>query len=272
MDQPLYDIYFSGQLIEGTSPESARAKLAELFKSSPDTIARIFNGKAQALKRGVNRADALTYKAAFHRAGLIVNVKAQQSTVPKTLTVSAQQTEIPTASSPATSNQAPTGQAPTTHPDHQITSTARAGNPEHGDWSVAPSGSNVLKEHERKKPVSRDIDTSAIQMVSVFFEPQAAITETVAAPDVRHLSVAPVGEDILVDKHNPSIQQPVDIHDLTLAPVGSVIEILAETNTPLDPDTSYLSLAETGANLLEGQRHNPPPPAPAVDHLSIDKD
>ena len=59
MDQQLYDIVFFGQLVEGISAELAQTKLVKLFNSSPDNIARIFNGNTQTLKRAVSRDEAL---------------------------------------------------------------------------------------------------------------------------------------------------------------------------------------------------------------------
>jgi hypothetical protein len=262
MDQQLYDIVFSGQLVSGISAESAQTKLAALFNSSADNIARIFNGKTQALKRGVNKADALKYKAAFHQAGLIVSFTSHQMDTAKV-------TSKPTYK-PADQPQSPGATLPT-EPMGTNNNAAQHHPTNTKDWLVAPVGTDVLQQHERKTTQAQPIDTSGIKMVSAFFEPEIETTTTPEPPDTSQLSVAAAGEDLLTQKHQAPPPLSLDIDDLTLAPAGSSLEELPDTRTPLNPNIDYLSIAEVGADLVEIREKEAAIQVPATDHLSIEK-
>ena len=255
MDQPLFDIYFTGQLVEGVDQETAIGNVAKLFKSTPEKMAKLFTGKPQALKKGIDKAGAIKYKAALHQAGLLVAVKTQTAAK-----------EAPVASAPPST---PKSTATSTEQPSQTTASAQA----EEDWSLAAAGSDVLREDERAKPVSNDIDTSAIKMVSAFMEPEPiASPEPPPAPNTSHISVAMAGEDLLTDKPEPPPPMPLDLDSISLAPPGSDLEQIPDSATPLNPDISALSIADAGADLLEGQTKPEPPAAPDTQHLSIAKD
>ncbi len=106
---------------------------------------------------------------------------------------------------------------------------------------LAPPGTPVLREDERQQIPDVDIDTSALGLTATedsptFSEPR----QDIAAPE------------------------------FDIAPPGSDLEQLADSATPLDPDTSALTIAEPGAKL--GPEHEtPPPPPPATDHIKLDQ-
>ncbi|ARN75381.1 hypothetical protein [Oceanicoccus sagamiensis] len=259
MDQPLFDIIFTGQLVEGTDTDSAKSNLATLFKTSADNVEKIFNGKPQALKRGVDKAQALKYKAALHKAGLLVAFKAHQAA-----------SEAPAAKpqAPEQSQYQPPQQAPQ-HPSQQAETAAAPAQKAEDDWSLAPAGSDLLKDNERQQSPEVAVDTSNIKMVSAFMEPEPEVKAVPPAPDTRHLSAAAVGEDLLTEKPEAPPPLPLNLDNISLAPAGTELEQLQDQRPPLDPDISGISIAEAGADLLEGQVKPPPPPAPNTDHMSV---
>ena len=103
-------------------------------------------------------------------------------------------------------------------------------------------------------------------------EPEPEVKETPPAPDTSHLTAAAAGEDLLVDKPEPPPPLTLDLDSMTLAPAGSELEQLKDDLPALDPDTSALSIAQVGADVLEGQVKETPPPAPNTDHLSVSND
>jgi hypothetical protein len=241
MDQPLYDIICTGQLVEGSNPDDAQQKLAQLFKTSNDKVAHFFDGKAHALKRGVDKATALKYKAALHKAGIVVGFKAHQHA--------------------AVPNQADTAAVSTpTQPQRDA------------DLTLAPAGTAVLREEERHEFVARDIDTSAINLASPFIEPVTEQHSSAAAPNVSHISMAEVGADLNPDAPPPPPELPLNLDELSLAPAGTELEQLQEKLPPLDPDTSALSMAPAGSDILEGQTKPAPPPAPNTEHIFLSED
>lgn len=250
MDQPLYDVYFTGKLVEGTDPQAAKASFMQLFKASPETADKFFNGKPQVLKRGLEKAEALKYKAVLHKAGLMVAFKAQQQESP--------------AAAPAPGATAAPAAAPT--PD---SAPAQAASADQEDWSLAPAGSDVLKPEERHEVPERDIDTSAIKMASAFATTEPEPQAPPPPPDTSHLSAAQAGEDLLPDKPPPAAPPAFNLDDWSLAPAGAELEELKADLPVIDPDTSALSLAEAGADLLEGQTREPDPEPPSTDHLKV---
>lgn len=254
MDQPLYDVFFTGQLVEGTDLATAKSNFAKLFKSSPEHLEKLFSGKPQAIKRGVDKAEALKFKAALHKAGLLIAFKAHQIAKPDATPAT---TTSAAPEQPESSTAAPTTNSPQASND---------------DWSVAPTGSDVLAAHERKPVQAQNIDTSAIKMVSAFAEAEVETKPAPPAPDTSHISVAQVGEDLLLEKPEPPPALPLDLENLSLAPAGADLEELRPELPALNPDISDLSIAEAGADLLKEQQNPPPPPAPNTDHITIVKD
>jgi hypothetical protein len=238
MDQPLYDIYFTGNMVEGVDVNAGKSNLAALFKLSTEQVSKYFDGKAHLLKRGIDKNGALKYKAALHKAGLMVAVRAHTP---------------PSQMAANTEKKAP--------PETQQSSTEE-------DWSLAPAGSDVLKPNERKSVEKRDIDTSEIKMVSAFMNTDPEPKPDIPPPDTRHISLAPTGED-LVEASTPPPPPAMNIENIDLAPPGADLEEIHPDITPLNPDTSKLSIAEPGVELLEGQSNPPPPPAPNTDHITV---
>lgn len=257
MDQPLYDIYFTGQLVEGADEATAKSNLAALFKAAPDKVGKFFDGKSHLLKRGIDKQAALKYKAALHQAGLLTAFKAHQSTT-------AEKPSAPVAKAPSAETNASVSTSSDTEPSTDTGSD--------GSLTLAPTGSDVLKESERSVFEAADIDISNIKLVSAFIDSEPEVSSAPPAPDTSHLSVAAAGEDILVEKPVPPTPVDVDIDDMTLAPPGEDLDQIVETADDINPDLSQYSIAETGADLLEGQPKKTDPPAPNTDHISIAED
>ena len=245
-EQPLFDIVFTGQLVEGTSSEEAQANLAQLFKTTPDKTAQYFTGKPKALKRGVDKATAMKYKAALHKAGLVVAFKAHSST-------NIESTGPSTSASPASSTSA-----------DQATGNL-------GSLTIAPAGTQILSTQERQPVVEADIDTSNIKMVSAFMEPEPEIKAAPPAPNTSHISVAPVGEDILEEQSPEAPELDLNLDDITLAPPGADLDELQPDVELLEPDISGINLAESGGEILsDGEKAPAPPPAPDTSHITLE--
>lgn len=238
MDDQRYDIYFTGKLIDGVPEAQAQQNLASLFKTSVDKVARLFNGKPQLLKRGMDKSASVKYKAAFESAGLVVAFKK--------LPAAAAAPEEPTPAKQASAPQA--------------------------DMTLAPVGSDVLRDDERREIAEVDIDTSNIKLVSAFMEPEPEEKPAIAAPDTSHLSVAELGADILAEKPPQATLPELDIDAITLAEVGSDLEQLHEDLPLVDPDISDITLAEVGADVLPDKPPAPAAVVPDISHLKIADD
>ncbi|MFB3079391.1 MAG: hypothetical protein ACE1Y4_15450, partial [Lysobacterales bacterium] len=81
--EQLYDIYFAGQLVEDFDEVTVRENLVKLFKTNDVALQKLFSGKPQPIKRGVDKAGAIKYKAAMAKAGAVAVVKAHPRAEPK---------------------------------------------------------------------------------------------------------------------------------------------------------------------------------------------
>jgi len=236
MDAPLYDVYLTGKLIGDTETTQAAQRLAALFKSTPETMAGMLTGKPQLLKRGVDKATALKYRDALLKAGIEVAFKAQAGAVQRTA-----------AALDSTQSDAKNA------------------------LTLAPAGSDLLRANEHRTSASADIDTSALQLAPPGPLIEATAPSEFRAPDVGHLSLAPAEGELLSAAERQ--QQPTAapaIPALTLAPPGALLETLHQGPAPIDPDTSELSLAAPGADLLTpAERDKPVPAAPSTAHIKL---
>ncbi|WP_339670298.1 hypothetical protein [Dasania marina] len=242
--QPLYDVYFTGKLVDDISPEQAQQAVAQLFKTQPAKIAHLFNGQTHILKRGLAKDAALKYKAVLRKAGLSILFKMSS--------------DAATAPPPVTATTAAVAEPQTT-----------AAVAEQGALTIAPVGSDVLAAHERRVVVTANIDTSNIKLSSPFLDNIEQTSATgPAPPDTSHISVAEVGANILSEPRPEAVPLPLDIDDITLAPAGAILEELHPDLPELNPDISGISLAPAGADLLTEKKPSAPP-APDTSHLSL---
>lgn len=75
MPQERFDIYFSGELIDGQDPEQAKQQVGKLFKASNSQLKRLFSGKPVAVKKDVDLDTASRYRLAFRKAGALVKIR-----------------------------------------------------------------------------------------------------------------------------------------------------------------------------------------------------
>ena len=280
-----YDIFFTGKIVDGFDEATVRDNVAKLFKANAQTLEKLFSGKPQAIKRGVDKQAALKYKAAMQKAGAVPVIRAHADPAakpqPKPAPPAAAE-ELPSSAdikpkqsmaerlAALTGEDAPTEDAP---PAFAAAAPATASpGPASLDagMSLAPAGSDVLREDEREVVEARDIDTSTIHLTPEFAEPTVEETAAPPAPDVSHLSMGEVGDDI------PHLDTDVeeldlDISHLSMGEVGEEIPVLEEVQELVNPDISGIDLAPEGSDVLEARyRKEDTATAPNTDHLSLD--
>jgi hypothetical protein len=249
MDAPLYDIYLTGKLADNVSPALAAQRLAGLFKSTPAAMAALITGKAQLVKRGVDKNTALKYRDALQKAGCEVACKAQSVAVEEKPTPIAAR---PTSATPAPASATTTPETPTS------------------GLQLAPAGEDLLRVEERRTTAPVNVETAHLNLAPVGPLPASA-PAAAATPDISHLSLAAAGDNLLSESERaitPAITP--DISGLSVTEAGAPIETLKSEITPLRPDTSGLELAPAGSDLLTPeQRQHPQTAAPNTDHITL---
>lgn len=218
MSEPTFRVVFDGQVTEGFSIGMVKKNLAQLFNADADRIATIFSGQTVVLKRNIDEQMARKYQAALLKAGAVTTIR---------------QDDDSAAGSVEPAKETPNRQASTANPD---------GTEQPDDWSLAPSGSMLLRDNERHKHQELDIDLSHISLASTFlsFEAEPS-SSTAAAPDTSHISIAEVGAT-LGDQSQTQEVTPVSDLDASLAPVGADLSDTKPAAEPSNIDISHLSL------------------------------
>lgn len=75
MPSQTYDIYFSGQIMDGNNPAETRQQVGKLFKADKDQLGRLFSGTPIRIKLGVDEETATKYRVAFRKAGALIEIK-----------------------------------------------------------------------------------------------------------------------------------------------------------------------------------------------------
>ncbi|MBT4521919.1 MAG: hypothetical protein HOC23_18125 [Halieaceae bacterium] len=236
--EPLYDVYFAGQLLEGQDLESVRLQLAKLFKANEQTLDRLFSGDTQLVKRSCDKATALKYQQAMKRAGArpIIRASAKASTV--------------AAAEKSQPSQDETG----------VESLIQ----------LSPVGTPVLQESERAAVETDDIDVSALELTAVGTDLSKPPADTPPPPDTAYLSMGEPGDNI--PTLSPPATAPVpDTGGISLSPEGADFSDCAPppVESPVQ-DLSFIELAPSGADMLDPQyRAKPSAAVPVTDTLKL---
>ncbi len=264
-----YDIYFAGQILDGIDPISVRDKLAKLFKADKSTLNLLFSGKAHLIKRDCDHDTALKYKRAMEQAGASPIIKATG------LAASSEEQSTPAAN--AAQKIAALASAPDERDYQQTVSESSSpektsessGEPE--SIELTPAGTEVLCEEERAEPITREIDTTGLEVDTTATRLSEEATPQQAMLDTEHLSLADAGETI---PNLPSTDTPLtpSLDGLALTDPGTDFSDCApaEPQVP-ELNLSALSVESPGADILDKKyRKAESDAAPSTDHLSLE--
>ncbi|MFV0276310.1 MAG: hypothetical protein ACK5HY_03885 [Parahaliea sp.] len=267
----LYNIYFAGEVLPGQNPDAVRDNLQRLFKADADTLARLFSGKAQLVKRQCDKPTALKYKQAMERAGarpLIKRLGDDQRATTAAASITSAAATAPTMAERIAAIAAEAERKAAPPPPPPIVRDTSEG------LSLEPVGSEVLRPEERasSRVEPRVVDTSALSLAAIGERLGTAAPPPPAAPDTRNLSMAAAGEQITNLPGSPPVPEP-DISGITLSPEGTDFSDCAPppASEP-ELDLSALAMAAAGTDLLDASyRRNETVAAPDTSHLSVSK-
>ncbi|MEM0955863.1 MAG: hypothetical protein AAGI24_17110 [Pseudomonadota bacterium] len=281
-----YDILFAGGIVDGFDINDVRDNVARLFKANEQTLTKLFSGKPQMIKRGIDKPAAIKYKAAMQKAGAVALVRAHKpASAPTPAAAATKATKAPAAEKPLSMAERLAALTGDTEPDGEAakpafgsealeaetpSSAAATAELDAGSMSLAPAGSDVLREDERTEFEELDIDTSAINLMPEFSAPAPSTDSAPPAPDVSHLSMGDVGETIPHLESEEAELNP-DTSHLSMGDVGEAIPKLVEEKEAVSVDTSALDLAPEGSDVLDAQyRKSSDAAPPSTDHLSLE--
>ncbi len=304
-----YNVYFAGEILPGHSADSVRANLGKLFNANEATLDALFSGELQPVKKRCDKATAIKYKQAMERAGARPVIKrtaqgapggAPEASTPtraeriaaaaagKSPQRSNEESPQRSEESPQRGEESPqrSGESPqrsAESPQRSAESPQHSESAQHkqnqaapdaaGTVSLAEPGSEVLRPEERQAFTPQDIDTSSMTLGAAGETLSEITPEAASPPDVSHLQMGEVGDDIPnLPRHGEELEP--DTSAISLAPEGTDFSDCAppEAEAPaLELDA--LELAPEGSDVLDARyRRAEDVPAPATDHIQLAQD
>jgi hypothetical protein len=243
MSSVIYAIVFKGEVLEGYQVISVKAHLARLLKVNAGQIAKLFSGKQVVIKKTTDKAVAIKYGTALKKAGADVKVR-----VIKSNAVAARK---PVRATPSQTR------SPTTTP-----SAADSG------FILVPNIGDIFDA--APETPSPSIDLSDLSIAAAGEGTLGEPHETVELElDLSLLVLSEPGEGTLAEPQQevPKLTAP----DFGLDEPGAVLETLHEEVELLNPDTSSMSIAAAGVDLLpeEEKQSVPDPKVPDISDISL---
>jgi hypothetical protein len=70
-----FDVVFRGQILKTTDVAEVKLNLAKLFKSTPESVDKLFVGGEVAIKKSLDYATAMKYQSVLKKAGALALIK-----------------------------------------------------------------------------------------------------------------------------------------------------------------------------------------------------
>ena len=241
MSGETYAIVFNGGIVEGFAADTVKAQLAKLLKTDSKKTAALFSGKQIVLKKTTDRAEAAKYGKALKKVGADVKIRI----------IKADATAAP--EKPAAAETPPEPEAP-------VIDTSGI--------SLAPNEGDLFDPVPRA--VIPEIDLSSFSVAENDGSPLVEPSEEVVVElDLSEFSVKDNDGTALVEHEDEAIP-PIEVPDFGLDEPGAVLETLQEEKVLLNPNTTGMTLAMAGAELLEDEPPPPPPPgAPDTSKINL---
>lgn len=239
MSGVIYAIVFSGGIVDGFQPISVKAHLAKMLKADPEKMKVLFSGKQVVLKRTPDKEQAIKYGTALKKVGADVKIKAVKAPDKPT----EQPKAVPAATAAA--------------PVAVDTSSL----------SLAPNEGNIVEPSA--PPPTPNLDLSEYALADNDDSPLAPPKPVQAVEiDLSEYSVRDNDGSPLVEAKADDAPK-VDAPDFGLDEPGAVLETLKEEVELLNPDTSGMSLAAAGTDLIDEFEKPEAPPPKTPDTSSI---
>ncbi len=232
MSNVIYAIVFKGEILEGFQPISVKAHMAKLLRADIDKMTTLFSGKPVVIKRTTDKQEAVKYGNALKKIGADIKVRLIKSDTP-----------VPAPESPADT--------------------------EDGGLAVLPNEGNLVEP--APPPPPPDIDLSGISLADDNEAPLAEPKEDAHLElDLSEYSVLDNDGSPLVEPHEEEVPE-IEVPDFGLDEPGAVLETIREEKEPVNPDTSGITLAMPGEDLLKPDERppDPPPVVPDTSNLKL---
>ena len=256
MSDELFDIFFSGKVLNPEETDLVKQKIAKLFNADDALIAKLFSGKPAKIKKAVDMDTAIKYRVKFREMGAVVDIRpAKIADKPKA--------DISPPSTTETGTEAV--QAPETPQAPEMPQATQAPVSEL-DASLAIPGSMI---DDAVPPPPADIDTSHLSASDANFGSLEEFAEQVIPaplPDVSGLDIDASSGPLDETPEPPPVE--VDTSNLAIDAFSGNLDDSVPP-APANIDTSNLTASEANTGSLE-EFNTRPEPEPVPDTSKLD--
>lgn len=240
MDQELYDLVFSGQLVAGQDVNQVKRNIQLLFRIDGDKVDVLFSGKAITLKKALGADAANKYRVAMKKAGALVNLIPVAGSIASTGVVGERDLQASQKSLIPASYSTALGATPSAPPQPRPQIDAP-------DFSVAAVGSNLVSDSEKRQVKPVEVDISGLSIAAPgghLVDKDELPVASSAAVNVPDLSVAPVGADVLKPEERTRVAAAqIDISQLSASVPGERLSPEAKAAPPA-PNVDHIKLVD----------------------------
>lgn len=265
MADDLYNIVFKGELVRSFELDVVKNNVGKLFKISGPKLEALFSGKAIILKRNLSFEAANKYRVAIKKAGARIDlipvkpVQEQPSPDRQTQQPVTQQSAksqgkavfnigAEPVNTPVRDEQSPSPDLPAARRQSVQENTDQSEQVSDNGLTLAPAGTQVLEDSERKVVAPVDVDVSTLSLKEQggdLLDAEEKRHYEVLDLDLSDVSLADVGEDLLKEDEKANIPEThVDISSFSIAEPGAQLGSPSQKPAPIVPDTSNISLKE----------------------------
>ncbi len=280
-DENRYEVTFNGRFVSDLSSEQVKSNLIKLFKSSEQTIEKLFSGNTVTIQKGLTEEKALSYQRAMHKAGAIANVIPM--IIEETINLAApplpQEDEKKVRDHLQDNNLRP---PPVVQDDNiefdKLTAPPPAAETNAADplgiapadqWKIDPVGSRMSKPkryRSQKEPVTDHLELLPPKSeVGQMKHPVQKVD-----PDISHLNVSETGSRLSESTSKDKVDIP-DTSHLEMGKLGENVGQAKEITEQINPDISHYNLAEN-TEYIPQLKKKKTPVKPDISHLSLDKE
>lgn len=237
MTQNTFQIVFSGVTVPGADREQVKRNLAQLFKVPAERIEPMFSGRRVVVKKGLPQEMAAKYQAALRKAGAVCEV----------VDAAAAPAARPAATPPQRAPEPAATQAPATAPASPSAAVSTEGpavfgasEPRAAQPATAPAQGGATAGEPDLAPAGAPIPSLAISRATVKEAPQGF-------GELEGVMIDQPERMVAADDTPPP---DIDTSSLTVAEAGGNL-VEPEEVPELQVDISELSMGEPGETLAE---------------------
>ena len=192
MTDKLFDIAFSGQIVDGADLQVVKQVIGKIFKADEARLAKMFSGRRILIKRQADEITMIKYRGAFQKAGAVCEIVDLS-----------EQAESTAGNSPPPVNKTP--EAPQTDDAEYVSKYPESDEVPQALLSIPldVNGENI-----------QDLSADVAPVGSSMQDQIKAVEEPVI--DISGIDVAPVGSDMSQNK-GEAPPPPPDTTGLTMA-------------------------------------------------------